>query len=193
MGKPIESPLSRAKQRERSSERQQARVGAAPGTSRTEQMRAMIAALPPEKQPLTLPKGDQFFRADGSVCIVLPPPHPALNAHNKGHWRKKTKLVKSLRWWACQAAKKAVESLKLKTFQKAAVTYYFYFSDDIQRDTANAVQSQKPAIDGLVDAKLLANDNWQCLFLAGARCGIDRENPRTVIVLEPIDAVPSVP
>lgn len=196
VAKPNTTPLPRAKQRGRSSERHQDREGAvipARGVSRTEQMRSLIAALPPEKQPLTMPTGDLFFRTANSVCIVLPPPHPALNAHNKGHWRKKTKLVKSLRWWSARTAANAMKELKLQTFAKASIGYLFYFPDDIQRDSANAIQSQKPAVDGLVDAKLLSNDNWQTLHLAGAICGIDRKNPRTVLVITPIDSVPSVP
>lgn len=165
--------------------------------SRVDQMRAMVSQLPPEKQPLLFPKGDQFFvgtMADGlpSIAIVLPPPHAALNAHNKGHWSKKTKLVKTLRWLACQTAKKAMDAFKLKPIETAAIEYRFYFPDDIHRDSANAVQSQKPAIDGLVDAKLIARDNWQSLFLSGVYCGIDAANPRTVVLVHAINSIPTL-
>lgn len=149
----------------------------------------------PCKLPLQMPKGPTFVWQDAvTLVLVLPPPHPALNAHNKGHWSKKTKLVKSLRWWTKRVVEKAQESLTRKRkWDAATINYLFFFPDDIQRDSANAVQALKPAIDGIVDSGLIPDDDWKHLFQSSVYCAVDRVNPRTVIVLRRAIDIPADP
>ena len=50
------------------------------------------------------------------------------------------------------------------------------------RDEANLIQSQKPAIDGVVDAKVIPDDSIKYLHIAGIWCGEDSENPRVELI-----------
>ena len=109
-------------------------------------------------------------------------PNFALAGHAKGHWRKKAGLTRDLRAFAkllCLAKKQNRERWKV-----AIVHYEFYFPDNLERDAANAIQCMKPAIDGCVDAGVIAKDCWQALSIGRVNCSIDRENPRTVLIFE---------
>ena len=113
-----------------------------------------------------------------TITIVLPPVNPKLNAHNKGHWRGKAAAVKSLR--------NLTHALTLEQTRErwpaATIQYRFYFPDKRRRDEANAIHSQKAAVDGVVDAGLIPDDDWQHLSIAGVTCEVDRDNPRVEFV-----------
>ena len=91
-----------------------------------------------------------------------------------------------LRWLATQRAKKALLCHpklfpKQPAFEVAAVSYTFYMPDDRVCDASNMIQSQKAAIDGIVDSGLIAGDRWQLLRIAEVTVKIDATNPRTVL------------
>ena len=109
-----------------------------------------------------------------SVTIRLPWISAKLNAHNKGHWRSKLAPTKKLRQIAALEASKHTGV----SFTSARVVYTFYVPDNLRRDTANMIQSLKPAIDGIVDSGLLSGDHWQVLDIAGINVEIDRLDPR---------------
>ncbi|MCP4782799.1 MAG: hypothetical protein GY903_00985 [Fuerstiella sp.] len=113
-----------------------------------------------------------------AITIVLPPVNPKLNAHNKGHWRGKLKAVKSLR----QLAGFLTREQTREQWPAATIQYRFFFPNKLRRDQANAIQSQKAAIDGVVDAGLIPDDDWQHLAIAGVTCEVDRTNPRVELV-----------
>lgn len=121
------------------------------------------------------------------ISIVLPPPSAKLHAHNKGHWRSKSNAVRELRFSAATLVRAAMarESIQ-ESWDAAEIEYRFYFKDNRRRDAANAVQAMKPAIDGVVDAGLISDDCWQRLQIVGVVCGIDRENPRTALILNEV-------
>lgn len=114
------------------------------------------------------------------MLITLPPPDSRLHAHNTGHWRDKASAVKSLRAYAYVIGKAA----KSKTFNRARIKYRFFVGDNRRRDSANLIQSQKPAIDGLVDAGVIRDDCWQALRIVGVDVVIDRDKPRVELVIE---------
>lgn len=116
-----------------------------------------------------------------SIVVTLPLPNPKLHAHNTGHWRGKAKPTKELRALAKKRTLEAMKGKKVR-WQKAKVIYRFYFPTNARRDSGNALQSQKAAIDGVVDSGLIPDDSWQYLKVAGIDCSIDRENPRTELV-----------
>ena len=114
------------------------------------------------------------------VTIVLPPVSKDLHAHNTGHWRKKSKQIKQLRQLAYFLTRQETR----EHWEAARVTYRFFFPDLRERDEANCIQSQKAAIDGVVDAKLIPKDDWRRLFTAGVVCELDRNNPRVELEFE---------
>jgi hypothetical protein len=109
---------------------------------------------------------------------VLPEVHAGLNSHNKGHWNTKQKLVQALRW----KAKTRASAYRFPTWPAATVEYRFFFPDGLRRDEANAVQSQKAAVDGVVDAGLFPSDDYLYLHIVGVFCTIDKKNPRTELL-----------
>lgn len=120
------------------------------------------------------------------ITVTLPLPNPKLNAHAKGHWRSKTVPTKALRNEARLLTTLEMRGRRIK-WDKAAVTYRFFFKENRARDASNCIQSMKPAIDGVVDSGLIPDDRWQVLQIAGVECGIDRDNPRTELVFERVE------
>lgn len=116
-----------------------------------------------------------------SIVVTLPLPNPKLHAHNTGHWRGKSKLIKELRTLAKLECRKAMKGKRPK-WAKATIHYRFFFKNNRRRDAVNAKQSMKAAVDGVVDAGLIPDDSWQYLRDTGTDCSIDAKNPRTELV-----------
>lgn len=121
--------------------------------------------------------------ADSQITLVLPPVDSQLHAHNKGHWRGKTAAVKSLRRLAYLRTRICTR----KQWDAATIVYRFYFPDRLRRDAANAIQATKPAIDGVVDAGLIPDDDWTHLQIAGVECAVDKGAPRVELVFRRTD------
>ena len=138
----------------------------------------MLQQLPADERPFVDPSGPKFHIAKDTVTLILPPPHIALNAHQGGRWHKKMIFVSALRFRAKETCKAAT---KLK-WPAATITYAFYFADRTARDEVNAMQSLKGAIDGIVDAGLIPDDDYKHLHLAGVVCRTDPTNPRTELI-----------
>jgi crossover junction endodeoxyribonuclease RusA len=56
-----------------------------------------------------------------------------------------------------------------------------------KRDLFNASAAMKAAIDGVIDAGLLPDDDWKCLEGGRMTGGLDRENPRVIMTFDRID------
>lgn len=111
--------------------------------------------------------------------ITITLPFEARNhSHNKGHWRAKAPLVRTMRQQAYLIAK---TSGCKPIMGKHTISYRFYFPDNIRRDAANYVQSCKPYIDGIVQSGLIEGDHWQISSIGSVTCEIDRDNPRVEI------------
>jgi hypothetical protein len=108
-----------------------------------------------------------------------------LHAHAKGHWRAKSEATKRARRSAKLIAQDGLNRKQLVAFTgKAKITYRFFVPDKRQRDEANMIQSCKPYIDGLVDAGLIAGDDWKKLNIAGVSVEVDQVNPRVELEFE---------
>ncbi len=94
------------------------------------------------------------------VRIVVPI-DPRLHAHAKGHWREKAEATKTARNLAKLLAKTGIGNRKITG--KAIVSYTFIVPDRLRRDIANMIQSCKPYVDGVVDAKMIDGDHWEAL------------------------------
>lgn len=117
------------------------------------------------------------------IVIDLPQVNPKLHAHNKGGWRGKSSAVKALRAEA-RVKTRNVMPVGYTPWPFAVVVYRFYVPDLRRRDLVNMMQSQKAAIDGVVDAGLLVDDDWQHLAIGAVRCVVDRKNPRVVLTFQ---------
>ncbi len=138
----------------------------------------LIAKLPADKRPLVDPSGPLFRSGANWVMIVLPAPHSALHAHNKGAWYTKKAMISALQTRAQSIAVKN----RVPHWPGAFVDYRFFFPDDRRHDAANAVQSMKAAIDGIVKAGLIPDDDYSHLWIKSICCSVDSKNPRTELV-----------
>jgi crossover junction endodeoxyribonuclease RusA len=115
------------------------------------------------------------------LSVTLPWISSELHAHAKGHWRSKAAATKACREMAFLVGK----SLRPKMpYANAKVFYRFYVPDKRRRDEANMVQAVKPFLDGLVDAGVIAGDDWTVLNTKGIAVAVDRDNPRVVLEFE---------
>lgn len=121
--------------------------------------------------------GDTF-----TLTLGFPPAKimAALTPHAKGHWRGKAAATSSLR---ARVAAAIHMTAPRHAWDKAAITYRFFFPDNIRRDEANMVQRMKPVVDGLVDGGLIVGDHWQVLSTGAVESAVDKTNPRIEIVV----------
>ena len=125
------------------------------------------------------------------VSITLPLPPAALHAHAKGHWRDKTTATRRYReeayFLALIAMKESCGEIPKAEANEPArgrLSVAFYWPDNRRRDTLNAIQGLKPAVDGIVDAGVLSDDSWQVLQIGEITAQIDRDKPRVEINVE---------
>lgn len=106
-----------------------------------------------------------------AVIIELPPVNARLHAHNKGHWRIKAGPTKALRNLAAglTAVQMMEQRIRRGEWTTAVVDYAFIVPDRRRRDVVNMMQSQKAAIDGVVSAGLIPDDDWQHLTVGEIR------------------------
>lgn len=114
------------------------------------------------------------------IVITVDFPPPQLHAHNKGHWRSKAKHVRAFR----DAAREIAEPLRPEEpLSRALLSYDIFYPAKRRYDLTNTVQSLKPAIDGLVDAGIMDDDNWMVMQIGHIRGHLDRESPRVQLTV----------
>lgn len=100
------------------------------------------------------------------VRLLLPLPPRELSPNWRGHWAKKWKASSQYRT-TCRML--AYEAAKFSMPTKMRITATFRFADERQRDLDNCVAAFKPALDGIVDAKLIFSDAEQWLAYGAPR------------------------
>jgi len=123
---------------------------------------------------------------DTIVTLELPPINPKLHSHNTGHWRTKAAAVKELRRLAERKTCKLLPP-NFDTWPAAIVDYLFVVPTRHRRDFANMIQSQKAAIDGVVDAGLIPDDDWQHLDIGRVSCVVDKLSPRVLLTFRKVE------
>ena len=118
------------------------------------------------------------------VGLDLPP--RALHAHTKGHWRNQQQAKAAYRR---EAYLRALPEAPPEPLEEAKLAIRFYWPNRRRRDTLSAVQSLKPAIDGLVDAGWIVDDDWQHLGIGTIEAAVDsrrrrHRGPRHTLPLE---------
>lgn len=88
------------------------------------------------------------------VPMIGNPPAPPLNSNDRYHWAAKSQRSKIVRQRVAWSAK----ALKLGRVPRIAVGLHYRPGDNRRRDPSNLMATQKPAVDGLVDAGLVPDD-----------------------------------
>lgn len=101
---------------------------------------------------MTVPGAAPGLRA---WTVALPPGMELLNANQRTHWRVRHARTKALR----EAAAVLARQQKIPTLARAHIVGVYMPPDRRRRDVANLYPSFKAAIDGLVDAAVLDDDD----------------------------------
>lgn len=113
------------------------------------------------------------------VTLVLPFVPPTIN-----------KYIGRSNIWEYQADKKKIhKAIRLATIgknyniNKCKMTITYYFKDRRRHDPANY---DKQILDGLVEANIITDDNYNVITEFTTKGGYDKENPRTEVIIEKI-------
>lgn len=88
-----------------------------------------------------------------------------ITANQRTHWRATAPMVKQWREVAAWRAR------KVPTLQRAHVVVEVRFSDKRRRDPGNWAPTAKAVVDGLVDAGVFPDDNYQHVIGPDMRLG----------------------
>lgn len=72
----------------------------------------------------------------------------------------------------------------VEPWELSRISMQFWFKDKRRRDLLNAVAAMKSAIDGIVDAGLMVDDDWQHMRVGELVAGVDRCDPRVQIQVD---------
>lgn len=117
------------------------------------------------------------------LTITLPLPPRACWQNHRGHWSKGSKARQQQRFTARVRALEVMNRAEPR-WEKATVRFEFYWPDARRRDPLNAMAAMKAAVDGLVDAGVLADDDQ--LMPETPAFEVDKKNPRVVVVIRPV-------
>ncbi|MET7713734.1 hypothetical protein [Streptomyces sp. NPDC005407] len=116
--------------------------------------------------------------------LKLPAGTLLINANQTLHYRKKADLVKALRNTAWALARQA----KLPALQRAHIFYVIHpDTKGRRRDPGNWSPSAKAAVDGLVDAGILPDDNSTRLIGPDPRIGSPIKGSQLVLYITDLD------
>jgi crossover junction endodeoxyribonuclease RusA len=157
-------------------------VSRGPGPSTPERVAAR-AGLGPAATSTSLRPGAGAAPAGGDTPrtwrIEFPAGMELLNANDRTHWSAKAPVTKALRWAAfCLARSGLVPQL-----DRAHVEAVYEPPDRRRRDPANLYPSIKACVDGLVDARVLPDDDAAHLVGPDMRLGDVRPGGRIVLIV----------
>lgn len=89
-----------------------------------------------------------------------------LNANERTHWARRSRLSREWRERTCWLAKGG----GIPPLQRASVVIYIAFGDNRRRDVGNYQPTAKAIVDGLVDAGVLPDDDDAHLEGPDLRC-----------------------
>lgn len=118
--------------------------------------------------------------------VALPAGMQLINANKPMHWHTKAKLIKEVRATTAILARAA----KLPRLQRASVVVEYRPPDKRRRDVHNLYPTAKAAIDGLVDAGVLPDDNDHHLLGPDMRRGQHEPLGRLVLHITDMGEVP---
>lgn len=92
---------------------------------------------------------------DYEIDLPLWKGKPPLTMNQRLHWRQRAERTKRIRYSVAFKAK----AMLLGHHEHVSVQLHYATGDHRRRDQDNLVASMKPAVDGLVDAGLIADDD----------------------------------
>lgn len=117
------------------------------------------------------------------IVLTFSRPVSALNAHNNGNRYARGNAISDRRLEGFIVANNAINEFQTANWDAFSVEYRFFVPDNKRRDTVNMMQMEKATIDGIVDSGLVSGDHWQVCHVRQPVVEIDKNNPRTEIVL----------
>lgn len=124
------------------------------------------------------------------VTITLPPGLPLLSLNGRDHWAKRNRITQDIKDAAWAMAMRAAVAGKVPAFQRAEITVTYQPPDKRRRDPDNLAPTGKAAIDGLVLAGILPDDNSK--HVAAVRYEIGPVHPRGRIVIRIREIDPAI-
>lgn len=116
---------------------------------------------------------------DGVLTIVIHELPVSLNQRKQWHWS--VVATEKERWeqiiWAI------ILEAGRPVFSRPVVQVTFYFPDNRPRDPQDNYMSWKALTDGLTRAGVIPDDCWQHTKVLAPGAFVDRQNPRTEIVV----------
>ena len=105
-----------------------------------------------------------YFDEKQAPLYILPMPRPPsdLSPNARVHWTLKAKQAKKIRYLSKLSAElffNDKENFVFGYFKNAIIKRVFYFKNNIRRDKDNFEGRTKAVSDGLVDAKIIVDDN----------------------------------
>jgi len=124
-----------------------------------------------------------------SVTIILPLPakvlQPNCTVATIGGRFAKASATKRYRRLACDAVE--AEGIESMPWQKVLVKADFFYATNRRRDQDNAMGSLKAAYDGLRDAGLVVDDDYEHMKRESPTFSIDKQHPRVVLTITRIE------
>lgn len=121
-----------------------------------------------------------------SWTLLLPAGTLLLNANRSMHFRARADLVKSIRNTAWALARRE----KIPALQRAHIFYVVHPGGAVRRrDPGNWAPSAKAAVDGLVDAGVLPDDDHTRLLGPDPRIGDPVKGSQLELVVTDLDAM----
>lgn len=118
--------------------------------------------------------------------LALPAKTKLVNANQTLHFRRKAELVKVIR----NAAWAVARHSNIPTLQRAHIYFVIHPDDKIQRrDPGNWAPSAKAAVDGLVDAGILPDDDSTRLIGPDPRIGDPVKGSQLVLWITDLDQI----
>jgi len=146
--------------------------------------KAAAFATPPPTIEAAIRAG-QAYR----VVLHLPSAHLCSNSPpmTPGGRIVRAMLTKKYRNAARKACDQFIDDDGPLLLRRASAQLFFYFKNKRRRDIRNFEAGMKAAYDGLVDAKLITDDNSEVLTHEPTVFAIDAAAPRVEIIITPLD------
>lgn len=118
--------------------------------------------------------------------VELPAAFPLINANARLHWTKRSQQTRNIR----TAATVCARAVSVPHLARAHVIAEYRPPDRRKRDVHNLFPSAKAAVDGLVDAGVLADDSDTYLIGPDMRLGQPEKGGRLVLHIHEMEVTP---
>jgi hypothetical protein len=120
------------------------------------------------------------------VKIVINEVPLSKNKYVNLHWAKRRAYKDNIAWLIIGET----VNRKYPTRDKATVIFDIYFKAKRRRDVANYLGGGLISwLDILVDKGFIADDSWDCIGQPIVNFNIDKENPRTEIIIKGLEVI----